>query len=157
MDKYIDEFKTIFPNFNEVFSKLKNLLNNDDAKINNLIIDPDKLFVFAFNNNLLEIVIFLYQYQSIPYNEKLLTAHSIGDPTIGTVIPTPILDSTIVLSNDNVIISNKDIGSYGGSLNSCIAYLHKMRKYSTRTFIKGVGGIYTISPKYILMPHDNQI
>ena len=157
MDKHIDEFKTLFPNFNEIFSKLKSLLNNDELEINNLIKDPEKLFIFAFTNNLLEIVIFLYQYQSIPYNEKLLTVHSVDDPKSGSIDKSPILDSTVVMSDDNIKTSNKDGGSYGGSFNPCIAYLYKMRKYSARTFIKGVGGIYTINPKYILILHETPI
>jgi len=95
---------------------------------------------------------------NVSYNEKILDAYSVDDP-IQTQLNS-VAASNMVMSNDNVRVSDKEIGNYGAVFNPCIKYLSRMRKYSKRNFVKGVGGFYSLNPRYlsnISEPYDMEL
>lgn len=153
---YINDFKVVFPNYQDVFDKMCYILDINeptDPKLQKLLNNENELFEFALKNGLLEIVIFLYEYRNISYDDKLLNYHMTDGPesrAVGQI-------HQVVLSNDNIKVSERDSGSYGAYFNPCISYLVRMRKFSKRRFEKGKGSVYQLNPLHLAdmsQPYD---
>src|SRR5437868_7546270 len=103
MNSHVEIFKQVFSNHQKIYDKIIKILDidktNNYSELTKLFNDPDKLFMFAFTNGIVEIVIFLYQYMNISYNEKILNMYSVDDPVQSQQM---VSANNVVMSNDNV-------------------------------------------------------
>jgi hypothetical protein len=151
--EHIEQFKNIFPEYAKTYEKIMSILNVDKSdsvtKFNELIADADKLFEFAINNEILEIVVFLYGYKNHAYDEKLLKLFSIFEDDCEK------LDIGRVVKYGKDIVAKK--GSNAQHFNPCIEYLDRMKKYSKRSIIKGSGCKYSLNPKYLYNENEQLV
>jgi len=147
----LEQFKKVYQDYPMTYEKIIKILEidktNDHSKFfNDLMSDSNKLFEFSINNDIPEIVIFLYEYKNVSYNEKLLNPFSI------------INDERNELEIEKIIKRGEDKtkinGAKTGHLNRSVQYLDRMKKYSIRTFVKGLGGTYSLNPKYLSNEND---
>ena len=142
----IFEFKEVCCRYEEIYGKMLNIVSKEEFE--KLILDLNKLFEFCVKYDIVEIIKYLYEYKNVSYNEKILNIVSSEDCSsdLGSM-------ETIVPINDSMIYG-KSKGTHAGHFNQSIAYLVNIRKYSKREFIKGIGGIYSLLPRYLL---DNSL